>query len=65
MLLRVKSAVLTGGRSLPVYPDQQTFSEFVGMSQRCHKLTSEGDAKTGDGDAGYADPRGAKAFGQA
>ena len=31
----------------------------------CHKLTSEGDAKTGDGDAGYADPGGAQTFGQA
>src|SRR6266436_6180672 len=30
----VKSAVLTVGRSLPVYPDKQTFSESVGMSQR-------------------------------
>jgi hypothetical protein len=29
-----------------------------------HKLRSEGDAKTGDGDAGYADPGGAQAFGQ-
>jgi hypothetical protein len=35
----VKSAVLTGGRSLPVYPDKRTFSEAVGMSQRCHEAT--------------------------
>jgi hypothetical protein len=31
----VKSAVLTVGGSLPVFPDKRTFSEFVGMSQRC------------------------------
>ena len=31
----IKSAVLTVGRSLPVYPDKQTFSEPVCMSQRC------------------------------
>jgi hypothetical protein len=30
-------AILTAGQSLPVYPDQGTFSEYVGMSQRCHK----------------------------
>ena len=24
-------------RSLPVYPDKQTFSVTLGMSQRCHK----------------------------
>src|SRR5260370_36739765 len=28
-------AILTVRRSLPVYPDKQTFSEPVGMSQRC------------------------------
>jgi hypothetical protein len=33
----IKSAVLTVGRSLPVFPDQRTFSVSVGMSQRCHK----------------------------
>jgi hypothetical protein len=33
--LSVKSDVLTVGRSLPVYPDKQTFSGSVGMSQRC------------------------------
>jgi hypothetical protein len=26
---------LTKRRSLPLYPDKQTFSESVGMSQRC------------------------------
>jgi hypothetical protein len=35
----VKSDVLTVSRLLPVYPDQRTFSEPVGMSQRCHKRT--------------------------
>jgi hypothetical protein len=30
---RVKSAVLAGGVSLRVYPDQRTFLEPVGMSQ--------------------------------
>ena len=30
----VDSAVLTFGRSLPVYPDERTFSESVGMSQK-------------------------------
>jgi hypothetical protein len=32
----VKSAVLTVGRSLPIFLDQRTFSGEVGMSQRCH-----------------------------
>jgi hypothetical protein len=27
--------VLTVGRPLPVFPDEQTFRLFVGMSQRC------------------------------
>jgi hypothetical protein len=31
----VKSVVLTLGRPLPVYPDKQTFSQAVGMSQTC------------------------------
>ncbi len=31
---------LTVRRLLPVYPSWQTFSEPVGMSQRCHKQTS-------------------------
>ena len=35
----VKSAVLTVDRSLPVYPDQRTFQERSGMSQRCHQAT--------------------------
>jgi hypothetical protein len=34
-LKMVISAILTVGRSLPVYPDKQTFPESVGMSQRC------------------------------
>ena len=37
---RVNSTVLTVGRSLPVYPNEQTFSGSVGMSQRCHIRTS-------------------------
>src|SRR5258706_14086154 len=36
----VPGAVLTVGRSLPVYPDKQTFAEPVGTSQRCQKQTS-------------------------
>src|SRR5260370_41976893 len=35
-------AVLTVGRSLPVYPDERTFSGEVGMSQRCQQETSRG-----------------------
>ena len=31
--------VPTVRRSLPVYPDKQTFSVPVGMSQRCHEET--------------------------
>jgi hypothetical protein len=30
---RVKRVTLTAGRSLPVFPDKQTFSQAVGMSQ--------------------------------
>jgi len=37
--IRVKLVVLTVGRPLPVYPDKQTFSESVGMSQRCQVQT--------------------------
>jgi hypothetical protein len=37
----------------------------AGVQKPAHKPTSEGDAKTGDGDAGYADPGGTQAFGQA
>ena len=33
--LRVKRVILTVRRSLPVFHHQQTFSESVGMSQRC------------------------------
>ena len=29
-------------RPLPVYPDEQTFSGSVGMSQRCHVWTAPG-----------------------
>src|SRR5260370_39153040 len=36
--VRVISAVLTVGRSVPVYPDKQTSSDPVGMSQRCQFL---------------------------
>src|SRR3979409_1737334 len=35
----VKSAVLAVRRSLPVCPDEQTFSESIGMSQTCHERT--------------------------
>jgi len=37
--LRVHRVVPTVHRPLPVYPDKQTFSVPVGMSQRCHKQT--------------------------
>jgi hypothetical protein len=37
--VKVKSAVLTAGRPLPVCPDQRTFAGCVGMSQRCHLRT--------------------------
>jgi hypothetical protein len=33
----VNRVVLTMRRPLPVFPDQRTFSESVGMSQRCHE----------------------------
>jgi hypothetical protein len=33
--LRVNRAVLTVGRSLPVFPQKQTFSVSGGMSQTC------------------------------
>ena len=33
-------------RSLPVYPDKQTFSEPVGMSQTCQEET-EGSVRVG------------------
>ena len=36
--IRVISAVLTVGRSLQVYPDKQTSSDPVGMSQTCQFL---------------------------
>src|ERR1700686_2107136 len=32
-----KNAVLTVGRTLPVFPNKQTFSVSIGMSQRCPK----------------------------
>jgi hypothetical protein len=35
----VNSDGLAVGRSLPVYPYQQTFSDAHGMSQRCQKRT--------------------------
>jgi len=37
--LRVKSAVLTVGLLLPVFPGEPTFSGSVGMSQRCQTQT--------------------------
>lgn len=33
--LRVNLDILSAGRPLPVYPDEQTFRLFVGMSQTC------------------------------
>ncbi len=56
----IKRVILTVGCSLPVFRDKQTFSESVGMSQRCQqrtyisatRLTSVGMAEnTGDGRA--------------
>ncbi len=35
--LWVISAVLTVGRSLPVYPDEETSCDPVGMSQTCQE----------------------------
>jgi hypothetical protein len=40
----VKSDGSAVGRSLPVYPYQQTFSDADGMSQRCHFRTSKSQA---------------------
>jgi hypothetical protein len=43
--LWVSLAVLTVRQSLPVYLDKQTFSESVGMSQKCnkrHRAATEG-----------------------
>src|SRR6266568_134799 len=37
--IRVISTVLTVGRSRPVYPDKQTSSDPVGMSQTCQFRT--------------------------
>jgi hypothetical protein len=37
----VKRVILTVRRSLPVYPDKQTFSDSVGMSQTCQNRTHE------------------------
>ena len=39
MSARVIRVALTVDRSLPVYPDKQTFSESIGMSQNSHKPT--------------------------
>jgi hypothetical protein len=36
-LLWVIRVVLTARPSLPVYPDERTSSEPVGMSERCHE----------------------------
>src|SRR6267142_1755697 len=38
-LVRVNRVGLTVRRSLPVYPDERTFSDANGMSQRCHFRT--------------------------
>jgi len=38
-LLRVISAIFTVRNPLPVYPDNQTFSEALSMSQGCHQRT--------------------------
>jgi hypothetical protein len=35
--LRVKSAVPTIGRPLSIYPDNRTFSDFGGMSEKCQE----------------------------
>jgi hypothetical protein len=55
----VKSAVLTVGQSLPIYPDKQTFSESDGMSQMCHKQSSHnatfGDTARLADDSGLSD----------
>src|SRR6202022_4509803 len=37
--VRVKSAVLTVGRSLPVYPDDRTCSVSAATSQKCRQRT--------------------------
>jgi hypothetical protein len=37
---QVNRVVLTGRRPLPVYPNKQTWSELVGMSQRCQQRKS-------------------------
>jgi hypothetical protein len=34
-------------RQLPIYPNEQTFSASVGMSQKCHKLTHAPQQKGG------------------
>jgi len=36
----VNRVVLTVHRSLPVFPEKQTFSVFVGMSQKCQPWKS-------------------------
>jgi hypothetical protein len=38
--LRVNLDILSAGRPLPVYPDEQTFRLFVGMSQTCQSTKS-------------------------
>jgi hypothetical protein len=56
-----KRAISSVGRLLPVYPDKQTFSESVGMSQRCQKptwrwacsITSSARARIRGGMIGY------------
>lgn len=48
---RVKSNGLAVGRSLPVYPYQQTFSDADGMSQRCQNRKSHRYSITSSADA--------------
>ena len=40
----VNRVVLTVQRSLPVFPEKQTFSVSVGMSQKCHSTKSLRDS---------------------
>jgi hypothetical protein len=42
--------VLTARGSLPVYPDEQTFSQSIGMSQRCQEETIKAMIFTPSGD---------------
>jgi len=46
--VRVKRVGLTVRRSLPVFPDKQTFSKSAGMSQRCQQATSRSGLLIGE-----------------